>query len=75
MLPLDGSRVDWVLGDPMLTVYQLPRETIMDGLGQDGGREDGDMWMTLKYILEIEFFFFFFFLVMECRSSQARDQT
>ena len=37
------------------TLYQLPRQTIKENLDQDGSTQDGDMWMNLKHVLEIEF--------------------
>ena len=52
-IPLDGSRVDWVLGDHVHAVAVVQRSNI-DGRGQDGGRQDRDTWMNLRCVLEIE---------------------
>lgn len=52
-IPLDGSRVDWVLGDHGHAV-PVVQGSNMDGQGQDGGRQDRDTWMNLRCVLEIE---------------------
>lgn len=52
-IPLDGSRVDWVLGDHVHAV-PVVQGSNMDGQGQDGGRQDRDTWMNLRCVLEIE---------------------